>query len=59
MALLTLTNAHLAYGHVLLLDGADFALESSIPDSWAVPDDCAAAGATWLPFGRAQHHATC
>ena len=27
MALLTLTNAHLAYGHVPLLDGADFALE--------------------------------
>ena len=29
MALLTLTNAHLAYGHVALLDGADFALETS------------------------------
>src|SRR5512134_289762 len=28
MALLTLTNAHLAYGHVPLLDGTDFALES-------------------------------
>ncbi len=28
MALLTLTNAHLAYGHVLLLDGTDFALEA-------------------------------
>jgi ABC transport system ATP-binding/permease protein len=27
MALLTLSNAHLAYGHVPLLDGADFALE--------------------------------
>ena len=27
MALLTLANAHLAYGHVPLLDGADFALE--------------------------------
>jgi ATP-binding cassette subfamily F protein uup len=27
MALLTLTNAHLAYGHVPLLDGTDFALE--------------------------------
>jgi hypothetical protein len=24
MALLTLTNAHLAFGHVPLLDGADF-----------------------------------
>ncbi len=29
MALLTLTNAHLAFGHVALLDGADFALETS------------------------------
>ncbi|HEX7639130.1 MAG TPA: ATP-binding cassette domain-containing protein, partial [Burkholderiaceae bacterium] len=29
MALLTLTNAHLAYGHVALLDGADFALETA------------------------------
>lgn len=29
MALLTLTNAHLAFGHVALLDGADFALESA------------------------------
>jgi ABC transporter len=28
MALLTLTNAHLADGHVPLLDGADFALEA-------------------------------
>jgi ABC transport system ATP-binding/permease protein len=28
MALLTLSNAHLAYGHVPLLDGADFALEA-------------------------------
>jgi ATP-binding cassette subfamily F protein uup len=28
MALLTLSNAHLAYGHVALLDGTDFALES-------------------------------
>ena len=28
MALLTLTNAHLAFGHVALLDGADFALET-------------------------------
>ena len=28
MALLTLTNAHLAYGHVPLLDGTDFALEA-------------------------------
>jgi ATP-binding cassette subfamily F protein uup len=28
MALLTLTNAHLAFGHVALLDGTDFALES-------------------------------
>ena len=28
MALLTLTNAHLAYGHVPLLDGAAFALET-------------------------------
>jgi ATP-binding cassette subfamily F protein uup len=28
MALLTLTNAHLAFGHVPLLDGADFSLES-------------------------------
>ncbi len=28
MALLTLTNAHLAYGHVPLLDGTDCALES-------------------------------
>lgn len=27
MALLTLTQAHLAYGHVALLDGADFSLE--------------------------------
>lgn len=27
MALLTLLNAHLAYGHVALLDGADFSLE--------------------------------
>jgi len=27
MALLTLTNAHLAFGHVPLLDGADFSLE--------------------------------
>jgi ATP-binding cassette subfamily F protein uup len=29
MALLTLTNGHLAYGHVALLDGADFALETA------------------------------
>ena len=29
MALLTLSNAHLAYGHVALLDGTDFSLESS------------------------------
>jgi len=29
MALLTLLNAHLAYGHVALLDGAGFALEES------------------------------
>src|SRR3954454_20618962 len=29
MALLTLTNAHLAFGHVALLDGADFSLEAS------------------------------
>jgi ATP-binding cassette subfamily F protein uup len=28
MALLTLTHAHLAYGHVPLLDGTDFALEA-------------------------------
>jgi len=28
MALLTLGNAHLAYGHVALLDGTDFALEA-------------------------------
>ncbi len=28
MALLTLTNAHLAYGHVALLDHTDFALET-------------------------------
>ncbi|MGM9488646.1 ATP-binding cassette domain-containing protein [Ideonella sp. YS5] len=28
MALLTLSNAHLAFGHVPLLDGADFSLES-------------------------------
>src|SRR5574343_861652 len=28
MALLSLTNAHLAFGHVALLDGADFALEA-------------------------------
>ncbi|MBK8529345.1 MAG: ATP-binding cassette domain-containing protein [Rubrivivax sp.] len=28
MALLTLSNAHLAYGHVALLDGTDFSLES-------------------------------
>jgi len=28
MALLTLTQAHLAYGHVPLLDGVDFALEA-------------------------------
>jgi ATP-binding cassette subfamily F protein uup len=28
MALLTLTRAHLAFGHVALLDGADFALET-------------------------------
>jgi ABC transport system ATP-binding/permease protein len=28
MALLTLTHAHLAYGHVPLLDGTDFALET-------------------------------
>jgi len=28
MALLTLTNAHLAFGHVPLLDGADFSLEA-------------------------------
>ena len=27
MALITLTNAHLAFGHVALLDGADFSLE--------------------------------
>src|SRR5262249_5484578 len=27
MALLTLTNAHLAYGHVPLLDGASLAIE--------------------------------
>ncbi|HEX7688726.1 MAG TPA: ATP-binding cassette domain-containing protein, partial [Burkholderiaceae bacterium] len=29
MALLTLTNAHLAFGHVALLDGTDFALEAA------------------------------
>jgi ATP-binding cassette subfamily F protein uup len=29
MAVLTLTNAHLAFGHVALLDGADFALEAA------------------------------
>ncbi len=29
MALLTLTNAHLAFGHVALLAGADFALETA------------------------------
>jgi ABC transport system ATP-binding/permease protein len=29
MALLTLSSAHLAFGHVPLLDGADFALESN------------------------------
>ena len=29
MALLTLTNAHLAYGHVALLDHTDFALEAA------------------------------
>jgi ATP-binding cassette subfamily F protein uup len=29
MALLTLTDAHLAYGHVPLLDGTDFALEAN------------------------------
>ena len=29
MALLTLTNAHLAFGHVALLDGADFSLETA------------------------------
>ena len=29
MALLNLNNAHLAFGHVPLLDGADFALESN------------------------------
>jgi ATP-binding cassette subfamily F protein uup len=29
MALLTLTDAHLAFGHVALLDGADFALETA------------------------------
>ena len=29
MALLTLSNAHLAFGHVALLDGADFALETA------------------------------
>jgi ATP-binding cassette subfamily F protein uup len=29
MSLLTLTNAHLAFGHVPLLDGADLALESN------------------------------
>jgi len=29
MALLTLSAAHLAYGHVALLDGAEFALESN------------------------------
>ncbi|MDE2628081.1 MAG: ATP-binding cassette domain-containing protein, partial [Burkholderiales bacterium] len=28
MALLTLTNAHLAFGHVALLDGTDFSLEA-------------------------------
>jgi ATP-binding cassette subfamily F protein uup len=28
MALLSLTNAHLAFGHVALLDGADFSLEA-------------------------------
>ena len=28
MALLTLLNAHLAFGHVALLDGTGFALES-------------------------------
>lgn len=28
MALLTLTNAHLAFGHVPLLDGSDFSLEA-------------------------------
>src|ERR1700744_1566663 len=29
MALITLTNAHLAFGHVALLDGADSALETA------------------------------
>ncbi len=29
MAILTLLNAHLAFGHVALLDGADFSLETS------------------------------
>ncbi|WP_089418027.1 ATP-binding cassette domain-containing protein [Vitreoscilla filiformis] len=29
MALITLQNAHLAYGHVALLDGADFSLETA------------------------------
>ena len=29
MALLTLSNAHLAFGHVALLDGAEFALETA------------------------------
>ena len=28
MALLSISNAHLAFGHVALLDGAGFALES-------------------------------
>ena len=28
MAVLSLTNAHLAFGHVALLDGANFALET-------------------------------
>ena len=28
MAILTLLNAHLAFGHVALLDGAEFSLET-------------------------------
>src|SRR5437762_2882490 len=36
MAVLSLSNAHLAYGHVALLDGAGFSLETRIEalDAW-------------------------
>jgi hypothetical protein len=35
MALLSVSNAHLAYGHVALLDGTGFSLEAATSTSGA------------------------